>query len=133
MQYREQLEKMLVPTPPTFTMYGLLPVNTYEKQSPLGGVIKGFVFTNKSSGVNLSVSVSDTGSVTTFLSKDEMSYDLHEYLKFKKRENEYISDFFSVRLDKYIENLCALIKSELGDIITGKRWEDVPRDWMGYK
>lgn len=133
MKYHDQLKSLLVPTPSVFNMVNLVFVKTYTKHGGIGGEIEGFIFSNKKSNVSLSISVSDIGSISTFLSKEQMVFELQEYLKFKKRDEEFATDFFAVSIEKYIKNLFRLIENELGDIVTGKRWEDIPRDWMGYK
>ena len=133
MKYHHQLESYLFPTPPAFINCGLVFVKTYDNQSDIGGKIKGFIFTNEDSNVSISISVSEICSMTTFIFKDQTVYELQEYLNFKKRKEEYGSNFFSVSVEKYVDNLSQLIVNELGDIITGKRWEEIPRDWMGFK
>ena len=74
------------------------------------------------------------------IKKDEKNYfTISEYLKSKNRETEDISldvrpgESTSEHFLRFLKQVFDLTKGELQPIIRGNIWEDIPRDWMGYK
>ena len=121
---RSELEKILNPLPAAFNEAGLALVGTEQSSSDLAGVTTSFIFVNTQSQIRLRLSVCEKYcALSAFILRDKSVYELQEYLNYKKRQKEYSADFFSVGIDKYVENLCKLITNEWGDIITGKKWE----------
>ena len=61
-------------------------------------------------------------------------FSLNEYLS-KYKRNEVLESLFDHRCDlsAVMNTIIALFNVEMNEIITGKRWEEIPRDWMGYK
>ena len=134
MKHREELRRLLQPLPEAFVHAGLKMIRVEESRSDLGGEVTTFVFENEHTSIQLELSIGEkVESMTSWIVKSGRSFHLQEYLNFKKRPDEYVKNFFNVGKEIYFKNLCALIQSEWGDIITGKKWEDIPRDWMGYK
>jgi len=61
-------------------------------------------------------------------------FHLDEYLKKHKMEDMNDKLFVSRRdLRRSSDHIIDIFNGILNEIITGKRWEDIPRDWMGYK
>jgi hypothetical protein len=134
MKHRDELLNLLQPLPPAFSRVGLELIKTEQSSSNLAGDTTTFIFINRQTSIQLELSIGEKyESITTWISKKDSSYHLQEYMNFKKRSNEYNQKFFNVGKLKYLDNLCYIIDNELGDIITGNKWEDIPRDWMGYK
>ena len=91
------------------------------------------------------VEMSITYSITAnyfgaMIQKSKKEYfTISEYLKSKKRTNEDVAaglqsdETASDHFLRFISQVYELTKGELQPIILGKIWEDIPRDWMGYK
>jgi hypothetical protein len=69
-----------------------------------------------------------------FSNKNGEFFSLAEYLT-KHKKDDILDFLFKHRRDlpTVLKKIILLFNTDLNDIITGKRWEDVPRDWMGYK
>jgi hypothetical protein len=69
-----------------------------------------------------------------FNNESDGFFYLSEYLTFHKML-AIKSQLFSCRRDitASLHLIFELFNNELNDIIIGKKWEDIPRDWMGYK
>lgn len=66
--------------------------------------------------------------------KEGKFFSLNEYLGNHKRD-DLMDKLFNHRRDfpTVMNQMIALFNGDMKGIITGKRWEDIPRDWMGYK
>jgi hypothetical protein len=129
-----ELSKLLFPIPAEFLMAGMELEQRERKEDSLGPSVW-YRFSNSTSHVKLTLSVSEYGIGVISISRSEKEYFvLEEYLKHHGRIEEAERLFYLSRdLPAFLEYLRKMISGEWLDIFLGKRWEDIPRDWMGYR
>ena len=82
------------------------------------------VFVNTSA---FSVFVTRRGHNSNFTFNEYLDYINTPRLAKKAQESD--AEFIKRYLDSFIQKL----NSSLNEVVTGKKWIDVPRDYMGYK
>lgn len=103
-------------------------------------------FRNPSSGMSIRLTFfaatgGRNGGFTAFIvRRDQASLDVAQFLRnrnlrsalqhfFYRDESTDVSTFASA----FVQTLDDLLENELKDVVEGRRWENVPVDWMGLK
>ena len=122
MNFAEELELELHPLSEPLIRAGIESVS----QTVSDGFVK-FSLENKKSGVTLQLVVSNrVGSISAFVGKIGCrTWSLEDYFKSKRCIEDYNRLFFNKSAKEYIQNLCDIIESDLHDVLSGDRWEDV--------
>ena len=95
----------------------------------------------ENSFIKLEISFFNQGdNLSVWIIKNQEQYfTLSEYLKHKNREDDLNSierksgEDIIQYLTRYLNFTHELLKTDLKPIIEGKTWEEVSRDWMGYR
>jgi hypothetical protein len=135
MKFSEELDKILEPLPVEFVSAGLVFTGMHENIDSNGSKFARFAYENKQSLVKLEISISEkNGSLSVFISHpNKGGFGLQDFLVHRKRQQEYENIFFPAPIARYIELVRGLVANEWHDVILGKKWEDIPFDWDGYK
>jgi hypothetical protein len=125
---------LINPLPPEFQDAGVVFSQKKELIHPIGKSVL-FCFKNVASGIEMTVSIGINGVGTISVCKDEKHFfSLDEYLTHHKRDPEKAMFFnLSYNIEDSLNYLRKIIATDWLEILQGKRWEDIPRDWMGYK
>jgi hypothetical protein len=133
-ELEQKFLQLITPLPAEFQTAGLVLREQVNKNDALG-FSTWFIFQNTSSQVVLTIVVSPFGvDIVSIDGGKGRHFLLDDYLQYHGREAEKKTLFTLSRdLDAFLEYLRKIIANEWLDIIQGKRWEDIPFDWMGYK
>ena len=86
-------------------------------------------------GLQFSLAIS-TGALLNvrIYNSSGQSFSLDDYLT-KHKKTAIIEKLFADRRDltKSLNQIIAIFNGDMKGIVTGKQWEEIPFDWMGYK
>lgn len=142
----DEFDKLLIPGPNQFKSSGLVfDTKTVDLAEDGNGNNTDYVYINPLSHIKVTLTCDPTRpycNVSVSSPKEGYFFVAH-YMKHKNMPDlQNLYEWLFKNLDhtspleylrRYIEIVGNAIATDLKDIIEGKRWENIPIDWKGYK